>query len=224
MLNRRSRGPQIATHRTLFDLSDEHNSLPAGSTVRHVEGSKKLYVHLVDGSPKNIYRIDKNHVEPLDRTDELAEDIESHLYLMSRAGYDIVQEEWSDKYKDSINCSNPKGFSQKAHCAGKKKNEDVAEARDSDTNFGSTVTHGSWVVYDGGKVKRFKSRDGAKAYAAKNGGKVASSEFYADKIQGKQDVAEEKVRLDPKCWTGKKIGNPKTKIKGGVRVNNCVPK
>jgi len=34
---------------------------------------------------------------------------------------------------------------------------------------------------------------------------------------------EIKQRLDPKCWTGKKIGNPKTKVKGGVRVNNCVP-
>ena len=34
---------------------------------------------------------------------------------------------------------------------------------------------------------------------------------------------EEKVRLDPKCWTGKKIGNPKTKMKGSTRVNNCVP-
>ena len=98
---------------------------------------------------------------PRIKEDELAEDIESHLYLMSRAGYDIVQEAWSDKYKDSINCSNPKGFSQKAHCAGKKKNE---------------------------------------------------------------EVSEEKVRLDPKCWSGKKIGNPKTKMKGGVRVNNCVPK
>jgi hypothetical protein len=41
------------------------------------------------------------------------------------------------------------------------------------------------------------------------------------KLQG---VAEEKVRLDPKCWDNKKIGNPKTKVKGGVRVNNCVPK
>jgi hypothetical protein len=36
-------------------------------------------------------------------------------------------------------------------------------------------------------------------------------------------LSEEKVRLDPKCWKGKKIGNPKTKMKGGVRVNNCVP-
>lgn len=27
---------------------------------------------------------------------------------------------WSDKYKKSIDCNNPKGFSQKAHCAGRK--------------------------------------------------------------------------------------------------------
>jgi len=31
------------------------------------------------------------------------------------------QEEWTNKYKKSIDCSNPKGFSQRAHCAGKKK-------------------------------------------------------------------------------------------------------
>ena len=33
----------------------------------------------------------------------------------------VIAEKWSNKYKSSINCSNPKGFSQKAHCAGKKK-------------------------------------------------------------------------------------------------------
>src|SRR5210317_917956 len=32
---------------------------------------------------------------------------------------------WSEKYKKSINCNNPKGFSQKAHCAGKKKKNEV---------------------------------------------------------------------------------------------------
>ena len=32
-----------------------------------------------------------------------------------------TDEGWSKKYKKSIDCSNPKGFSQKAHCAGKKK-------------------------------------------------------------------------------------------------------
>jgi hypothetical protein len=32
-----------------------------------------------------------------------------------------MKEKWSEKYKKSIDCKNPKGFSQKAHCQGKKK-------------------------------------------------------------------------------------------------------
>ena len=32
-----------------------------------------------------------------------------------------MNEGWSEKYKKSIDCNNPKGFSQKAHCQGKKK-------------------------------------------------------------------------------------------------------
>src|SRR6056300_1061735 len=32
---------------------------------------------------------------------------------------------WSQKYKKSINCNNPKGFSQKAHCAGRTKKETI---------------------------------------------------------------------------------------------------
>jgi hypothetical protein len=43
------------------------------------------------------------------------------LSSMSEQGVAEAQldEKWSQKYKDSINCSNPKGFSQKAHCQGK---------------------------------------------------------------------------------------------------------
>lgn len=37
-----------------------------------------------------------------------------------------LTEKWSKKYKSSINCSHPKGFSQRAHCQGRKKtNEDA---------------------------------------------------------------------------------------------------
>ena len=32
-----------------------------------------------------------------------------------------MNEGWSDKYKKSIDCNNPKGFSQRAHCQGRKK-------------------------------------------------------------------------------------------------------
>ena len=39
--------------------------------------------------------------------------------------------------------------------------------------------------------------------------------------EGEKMISEMKQRLDPKCWKGKhKEG---TKIKGGIRVNNCVP-
>ena len=42
--------------------------------------------------------------------------------------WELLNEKWSAKYKRSINCANPRGFSQKAHCAGRKKNESVNEA------------------------------------------------------------------------------------------------
>jgi hypothetical protein len=32
-----------------------------------------------------------------------------------------LNEKWSEKYKRSIDCSHPKGFSQRAHCQGRKK-------------------------------------------------------------------------------------------------------
>ena len=42
----------------------------------------------------------------------------------------IMLEKWSKKYKKSINCSNPKGFSQRAHCQGRKKaNENFADGK-----------------------------------------------------------------------------------------------
>jgi hypothetical protein len=34
---------------------------------------------------------------------------------------EFISEKWSQKYKRSINCNNPKGFSQRAHCQGRKK-------------------------------------------------------------------------------------------------------
>jgi hypothetical protein len=45
-----------------------------------------------------------------------------------------VEEKWSEKYKKSIDCDNPKGFSQKAHCQGKKKEskENVEKEVDED--------------------------------------------------------------------------------------------
>ena len=91
---------------------------------------------------------------------------------------EILAEAWSQKYKSSINCSHPRGFSQKAHCAGKKKHNESVEMEMVCEDCGMCETHGDHMM-------------------------------------------EVKQRLDAKCWKGKhKEG---TKIKGGIRVNNCVP-
>lgn len=37
---------------------------------------------------------------------------------------ELVLEKWSNKYKRSINCKTPKGFSQRAHCAGRAKTDE----------------------------------------------------------------------------------------------------
>lgn len=39
-------------------------------------------------------------------------------------GIDKIKEAWSKKYKQSIDCENPKGFSQRAHCQGKEKTQE----------------------------------------------------------------------------------------------------
>jgi hypothetical protein len=91
---------------------------------------------------------------------------------------EFITEAWSQKYKSSINCSHPKGFSQKAHCAGKKKQNESVETEMVCEMCGMCRTHGDHMM----------------------------------------ETAE---RLDAKCWSG--MHKAGTKIKGGVRVNNCVP-
>ena len=43
---------------------------------------------------------------------------------------------WSDKYKKSIDCNNPKGFSQRAHCQGRKKK--VKEQKDHEVSMANS--------------------------------------------------------------------------------------
>ena len=54
-----------------------------------------------------------------------------------------LYEAWSQKYKKSINCSHPKGFSQKAHCAGKKKHNESVEMEMVCEDCGMCQTHGN---------------------------------------------------------------------------------
>jgi len=52
---------------------------------------------------------------------------------------DQINEKWSEKYKRSIDCDNPRGFSQKAHCAGRKKTNEELTDFNKDEPMKSTV-------------------------------------------------------------------------------------
>jgi len=59
---------------------------------------------------------------------------------------EILAEAWSQKYKSSINCSHPKGFSQRAHCAGKKKHNESVEMEMVCESCGMCETHGNMDI------------------------------------------------------------------------------
>jgi hypothetical protein len=70
--------------------------------------------------------------------------------LMSDDEHDM-SEGWSDKYKKSIDCDNPKGFSQRAHCQGKKKKMNEEGLRDWFGKSKSKDGKSGWVnVVTGG--------------------------------------------------------------------------
>jgi len=80
---------------------------------------------------------------------------------------EFVIEAWSKKYKSSINCSNPKGFSQRAHCDGRKKNESVNEAEVK--QLGRTFNHLEDLVFFYGSEGTMEALDHIKDFATEEG-------------------------------------------------------
>ena len=100
---------------------------------------------------------------------------------------------WSDKRKKSIDCDNPKGFSEKAHCAGKKMaGGGLAKPQQSLKDWGKQ----DWTTKSGKK-----SSDTGERYLPKAAIKSLSSSEYAattkakraGKAAGKQFVAQPKT-------------------------------
>ena len=83
--------------------------------------------------PKDYYDKQKNEItefaKHLDEPREIGKKKKrlssSEMKKLKNKAFEVYREGWSDKYKKSIDCNNPKGFSQKAHCAGRKKRESM---------------------------------------------------------------------------------------------------
>jgi pterin-4a-carbinolamine dehydratase/uncharacterized protein YoxC len=89
----------------------------------------------------------------------------------------IMLEKWSKKYKKSINCSNPKGFSQKAHCAGRKKNTNEAEENLNENQE-------KYIIYLNDKPVSTYPTNREAEYQAK----MVAQKFPAAKIDIKKEV------------------------------------
>ena len=125
-------------------------------------------------------------------------------------------EEWSEKYKRSIDCNNPKGFSQRAHCQGKKKNEtmSIEEKLNLFLEKNCPTDPGKWSASKAAAKSKFDVYPSAYAngWAAKN---------YKSKGGGWKACKNEDIVNEGPCWDGyKQVG---MKNKGGKKVPNCVP-
>jgi hypothetical protein len=116
--------------------------------------------------------------------------LEEQLTILERVDSTKLDEAWSKKYKDSINCSNPKGFSQEAHCDGKKKNEDV----DVDENLKQWFKD-KWVRFGpDGKIKGDCARGNDSEGKPKC---LPQSKAHALGKDGRASAARRKRREDP---------------------------
>lgn len=90
--------------------------------------------------------------------------------FMNRCGLGEMNEKWSSKYKKSINCSNPKGFSQRAHCQGRKKHEVIEEAMHLFLEKNCPTDPGKWSASKAAAKRKFDVYPSAYAngWAAKN--------------------------------------------------------
>ena len=133
---------------------------------------------------------------------------------------------WTKKYKKSIDCNNPKGFSQKAHCSGRKARQ---AGKSTKSKFVSEMTieeklelflekncptdKGKWAASLAAARSKFDVYPSAYAngWAAKN---------YKKKGGGWRSCSESVIG-EGGCWDGyKQVG---MKELNGKQVPNCVP-
>ncbi len=106
---------------------------------------------------------------------------------------------WSKDYKKSIDCDNPKGFSQKAHCAARKK-----RARGEETKSKSPFSEGTLHHWFRGS----KSKDGKPGWVQADGSPCAN------------EPGETKT---PKCFSSGRLKSLKRKgEKGEALIKSAV--
>ena len=111
------------------------------------------------------------------------------INVATRVKEEELDEKWSAKYKSSINSSHPKGFSQKAHCAGKRKHNEAIEQEMTCPDCGMCETHGD------------HSRDTIDEACWKGYHKEGNKELFGKTVPNcvKNEAVEESHESCPEC-------------------------
>ena len=141
-------------------ISLQHGTIYPDGTIDLLP--KPKWTHTVDGSidERAVKFILADHLNSKvihPKTGEIIT-VADHHGLKSQIRESKLFEKWTKKYKKSIDCSNPKGFSQKAHCQGRKKklHEDLRRWFKE-----------KWTAQDGSKCGEYKGRGRVKCRPSK---------------------------------------------------------
>lgn len=168
----------------------------AEASVNKIKSSGRTHAHKVQAAvameqrakaagKKSAAAVYRKYIDSVKKSENVAPDHDGKAAPYG-SGYEPMDEKkWSDKYKRSIDCDNPKGFSQKAHCQGKKKRRtEVIRKVDND-----------WVVYPKKGGKRLGTHKTKKA-ALKQ---LAAIEINKAKSEG---IREDSTRTTKKGGKG----------------------
>ena len=86
----------------------------AKASVSKIRNSSRSHAHKIQAAVAMEQR-----AREMGKTSEAA--VYRKFINMMKKKTKKMNEGWSDEYKKSIDCNNPKGFSQRAHCQGRKK-------------------------------------------------------------------------------------------------------
>jgi len=106
----------------------------------------------------------------------------------SNEGEEPIEEKWSDDYKKSIDCNNPKGFSQKAHCDARKKRQKGEETK-------SKPVSEELTVYEAKKTDFSKEKSqGLHGWFSRKGGEGSSGWVDCNTCRKDPDTGRKKCK------------------------------
>ena len=164
------------------DLGKEYNSIFEKETlspmIKNIDRTLKEFF-ILKGSTL-VFRLEGSNAQKwIDKWFQTKKSISNELksdyysYRKKYAGVTLresVNEDWSQKYKNSIDCNNPKGFSQKAHCAGKNESMNLQEKLNLFLEKNVPTDPQKWAASIAAAKKKFDVYPSAYAngWAAKN--------------------------------------------------------